>query len=99
MNIKYILIPIFLLFFVSTSAQRKNVLKQSISYDESLYNSIKYRLVGPFRGGRAGTVTGVNNNRNLYYMGTAGGVFGKPKMLEIHGSQLVMGILEVVLVQ
>jgi photosystem II stability/assembly factor-like uncharacterized protein len=73
MNIKYILIPIFLLFFVSTSAQRKNVLKQSISYDESLYNSIKYRLVGPFRGGRAGTVTGVNNNRNLYYMGTAGG--------------------------
>ena len=73
MNIKYILIPIFLLFFISTSAQRKNVSNQTISYDESLYNSIEYRLVGPFRGGRAGTVTGVNNNKNLYYMGTAGG--------------------------
>lgn len=34
---------------------------------------MKWRLVGPFRGGRAGTVTGVNNNPNLYYMGTAGG--------------------------
>ena len=73
MNIKYILIPFFLLFFISTSAQRKNVSNQTISYDESLYNSIEYRLVGPFRGGRAGTVTGVNNNKNLYYMGTAGG--------------------------
>ena len=73
MNIKYILIPIFLLFFISTNAQRNNNSKQTINYNESLYKSIKYRLVGPFRGGRAGTVTGVNNNRNLYYMGTAGG--------------------------
>ena len=44
-----------------------------LTYDEKLYNSIKYRLVGPFRGGRAGTVAGVLNNENLYYMGTAGG--------------------------
>jgi photosystem II stability/assembly factor-like uncharacterized protein len=73
MNIKYILIPIFLLFFISTNAQRNNNSKQTINYNESLYKSIKYRLVGPFRGGRAGTVTGVNDNRNLYYMGTAGG--------------------------
>lgn len=34
---------------------------------------MEWRLVGPFRGGRAGTVTGVNNNPDLYYMGTAGG--------------------------
>ena len=34
---------------------------------------MEYRLIGPFRGGRAGTVTGVANNTNLYYMGTAGG--------------------------
>ena len=34
---------------------------------------MEYRLIGPFRGGRAGTVTGVGNNTNLYYMGTAGG--------------------------
>lgn len=34
---------------------------------------MEWRLVGPFRGGRAGTATGVIGNRNLYYMGTAGG--------------------------
>ena len=36
--------------------------------------SIKYRTSrSPLEEERAGTVTGVNNNRNLYYMGTAGG--------------------------
>ena len=34
---------------------------------------LEWRLVGPFRGGRAGTVTGVKDIPNLYYMGTAGG--------------------------
>ena len=43
------------------------------TYDESLYSGMEWRLVGPFRGGRAGTVTGVRGKPNLYYMGTAGG--------------------------
>lgn len=34
---------------------------------------LEWRLVGPFRGGRAGTVAGVKENPDLYYMGTAGG--------------------------
>ena len=42
-------------------------------YDETLYKGMEWRLVGPFRGGRAGTVTGVRGKPNLYYMGTAGG--------------------------
>jgi photosystem II stability/assembly factor-like uncharacterized protein len=37
------------------------------------FDALKWRLVGPFRGGRAGTVTGVADRPNLYYMGTAGG--------------------------
>ncbi len=44
-----------------------------IQYDESLYQGMKWRLVGPFRGGRAGTVSGVIGQPNVYYMGTAGG--------------------------
>lgn len=40
---------------------------------EEKLGDMKWRLVGPFRGGRAGTVTGVPGDRNLYYMGTAGG--------------------------
>ena len=35
--------------------------------------AMEWRLVGPFRGGRSAAVCGVVGNRNLYYMGTAGG--------------------------
>ena len=56
------------------AAQRKNNKNESaLTYKESLYNGIQWRLVGPFRGGRAGTVAGVSQNPDLYYMGTAGG--------------------------
>lgn len=66
---------IFLLFLsillsLPTQNQAQNT---SGTFDESLYNTIQYRLVGPFRGGRAGTVQGVIGKPNLYYMGTAGG--------------------------
>jgi photosystem II stability/assembly factor-like uncharacterized protein len=47
--------------------------KTTVSYKDSLYNGMEYRSIGPFRGGRAGTVSGVANNPNRYYMGTAGG--------------------------
>ncbi len=50
--------------------RRKN---NTVNYKDSLFNGIEYRSIGPFRGGRAGTVSGVANNPNLYYMGTAGG--------------------------
>ena len=42
-------------------------------YDSTLYNGLRWRSIGPHRGGRAGTVAGVPGNPNLYYMGTAGG--------------------------
>ena len=67
----YILTFLFLTFLTSFSQRRNN--SNLLSFDEKLYNSINYRLVGPFRGGRAGTVSGVIGNTNLYYMGTAGG--------------------------
>ena len=70
MRIKYILTLTAIIFSINTFGQSK---KSKINYDESLYNSIEYRLIGPFRGGRAGTAVGVLNNPNLYYMGTAGG--------------------------
>ena len=70
---KLLLIPIFLLCVIISFAQKRNNSKETISFNQELYSSIKYRLVGPFRGGRAGTVAGVVSNRNLYYMGTAGG--------------------------
>ena len=59
---------------VELKAQRKKNKKQNeTTFSESLYNSLEWRLVGPFRGGRAATVAGVINDPNTYYMGTAGG--------------------------
>ncbi len=43
------------------------------SFDESLYEGMEWRQVGPYRGGRAGTITGVPGQDQLYYLGTAGG--------------------------
>ncbi|QCW98760.1 glycosyl hydrolase [Aggregatimonas sangjinii] len=74
-KILFYLFAILLLGFSwESSAQRKKNKNDAItSYPESLYNSLEWRLIGPFRGGRAGTVSGVIGDPDLYYMGTAGG--------------------------
>ncbi|KZS38019.1 glycosyl hydrolase [Aquimarina aggregata] len=45
----------------------------SQTYDQSLYDALEYRLVGPFRGGRSAAVTGVPGKPNLFYFGSTGG--------------------------
>jgi photosystem II stability/assembly factor-like uncharacterized protein len=49
------------------------VLAQSTTYDKSLYEGMKWRLVGPFRGGRVESVAGIPNDPLTYYMGSVGG--------------------------
>src|SRR5215467_11424420 len=41
--------------------------------DEQLFSKLKYRLIGPFRGGRSGAVTGSYKNKNTFYFGATGG--------------------------
>jgi len=41
--------------------------------DVPVLNSLSYRLVGPFRGGRVTAVSGVVGDSQTYYMGTTGG--------------------------
>ena len=70
----YLLIFLLAFIYQDVAAQRKNDKNESaLTFKESLYNGIQWRLVGPFRGGRAGTVAGVSQSPDLYYMGTAGG--------------------------
>jgi photosystem II stability/assembly factor-like uncharacterized protein len=46
------------------------------SVDPALFKGLRFRLVGPSRGGRVTTVTGVPSQRQTFYMGVAsGGVF------------------------
>jgi hypothetical protein len=41
--------------------------------EPSLLDGNEWRLIGPYRGGRVTTVTGVRDNDQLYYMGATGG--------------------------
>jgi len=41
--------------------------------DPELFGAMKYRMVGPFRGGRATAVTGVVGDPRTYYFGASGG--------------------------
>src|SRR5215211_975493 len=44
--------------------------------DSTFFNGLRYRLVGPARGGRVTTVTGVPSQPKTFYMGVAsGGLF------------------------
>ena len=70
---KLSLCGLLILFSFLSPAQRRNSSAPKVQYDPELYASLKWRSIGPFRGGRAGTVAGVIGDRSLYYMGTAGG--------------------------
>jgi photosystem II stability/assembly factor-like uncharacterized protein len=41
--------------------------------DSAFFLKLKYRLVGPWRGGRSGAVTGSYKNKNTFYFGSTGG--------------------------
>ncbi len=61
-----------LCFFLTTlSAQTR----QSSSADDynAIFKSLKWRSIGPFRGGRSVSGTGVVGDPKTYYMGTTGG--------------------------
>ncbi len=75
MNSKYSLFFILLLFTIGRTShgQKKSTALPTLSYDEKLYNAIEWRSIGPYRGGRSATVTGVPGKPNLFYMGSTGG--------------------------
>jgi photosystem II stability/assembly factor-like uncharacterized protein len=68
MKIKPKSIVILIVFFVSSINILKGQDKLKIEFED-----IKYRNVGPTRGGRSTTVCGVVNEQFTFYMGTTGG--------------------------
>lgn len=59
---------LFLTFLIFTLSSSKGQEISSIEFED-----IKYRNVGPTRGGRSTTVCGVANDQFTFYMGTTGG--------------------------
>jgi photosystem II stability/assembly factor-like uncharacterized protein len=46
---------------------------QRVGFDSTLWAGMKYRMIGPFRGGRVTAVTGVASQPRTFYMGSTGG--------------------------
>src|ERR1019366_9234248 len=66
----------FSLLILSASfsqAQKRQKSVPAINDDSILLSKTKYRLVGPFRGGRSGTVCGDFKDKNTFYFGATGG--------------------------
>ena len=72
---KYFLIvfTIVICFHSVYSQKEENNSTAQNSVDTLLFNKLRYRCIGPFRGGRSLAVTGVNDKPNTYYFGTVGG--------------------------
>ncbi len=71
-----LLMGFVLLFTYAADAQRNaraTTAPSTLQYDESLYNGLEWRGIGPFRGGRSAAVAGVPGKPNLYYFGATGG--------------------------
>ena len=59
--------------FLTAQKRKKNKTEPIIVLNDSLYSGLKWRNIGPFRGGRSVTSTGVVGQPMTYYMGTTGG--------------------------
>jgi len=90
----------FLLFIFGSSFVAANLFAQGV--DKSLPNGLKWRLVGPFRGGRVEAVAGLSSEPNVYYFGAvAGGVWKTAdggmnwRPMFDHESNLSIGAIEI----
>ncbi|WP_339655879.1 glycosyl hydrolase [uncultured Maribacter sp.] len=73
-TIKLILLLILIYPLALQSQRRKNkVTEPTIKLEDSLFQGLKWRNIGPFRGGRSVASTGVVGQPMTYYMGTVGG--------------------------
>jgi len=76
---KTILITLILALAIPAIGQRKKNKKKDTTpiststVNQDDYKGLKFRNIGPFRGGRSVAVSGVKGNPLLYYMGSTGG--------------------------
>lgn len=69
-----LLLVLFLLAPLGVNAQkRKKTTTTIVTLNDSLYHGLKWRNIGPFRGGRSVASTGVVGQPMTYYMGSTGG--------------------------
>jgi len=64
----------FITFFSLCLISNAQIKKDTVSNDlNNYFKPVKWRCIGPFRGGRSNCATGVVSNPAVYYQGTTGG--------------------------
>ena len=66
-------LSIALLFAIAATGQRNTRQTAAAGAEIPEFKNMEYRLVGPFRGGRASGVSGSYQSENTFYMATTGG--------------------------
>ncbi len=75
MRKKFFFLSLLFVIVTAVSAQKQKTTSTSLTsakYDE-VFKSVKWRNIGPFRGGRANAISGVKGNDKLFYAGYTGG--------------------------
>ncbi len=93
-------ITLFLLLLVAATgvaqkAKQKPEASTATKFDAEKFKGIKWRNIGPFRGGRANTITGVPGNDNIYYVGYTGGGISKTEDAGITWKNISDGFFKV----
>ena len=73
LHMRKIIFLLFTFIYFDAGAQKSAERKTATDPDSVLFSKMKYRLVGPFRGGRSGAVAGSYTNKNTFYFGATGG--------------------------
>ncbi|MEZ5043462.1 MAG: glycosyl hydrolase [Saprospiraceae bacterium] len=90
----------FLLIALPVWGQRKSkkenspTIESAPAFDAKLFSSLKWRNIGPFRGGRSNAITGVIGAPNLYYAGYTGGGIWKTVDAGLHWENISDGSLQ-----
>ncbi|MCU0391051.1 MAG: glycosyl hydrolase [Thermoflexibacter sp.] len=80
-----------LILFVCACAVHAQDKKENPSDLNAYFKTVKWRNIGPFRGGRSVTASGVVGDPYTYYMGTTGGGLWKTEDMGIHWNNISDG--------
>ena len=78
------------------SQMERSLIEQNeqVLFSEGLFQSLNWRNIGPFRGGRSNAVVGVRQQPMVYYMGTVGGGVWKTEDAGISWNNITDGFIK-----
>jgi len=94
-TLKFLVIALLVLPLTLQSQRRKKKTSvPAVTVQDSMFHGLKWRNIGPFRGGRSVASSGVLGQPMTYYMGTVGGGIWKTTDDGLHWKNISDGFLK-----